>query len=295
MKVQINALCFMSLAASMWAQSPASPLDNVPLKNWDAPLHWLPPSAQEAVREKAIEAPALDAAGATQPLDFVAITPCRVMDTRAGSGFPGAFGPPSLPGSPPAAPRTVPIPTSACGIPSSAAYSLNFTLVCTYGPVGFVAAWPDPNNNPFPGTSITNAFSGGVVANAAVVPAGPDGGINVIVSSAGDVLIDINGYYVPGGSGAGPRSTGLPYQLAQPLPALTPAASSRRSQLPRRPLPLPRPVAGEPPTSFAQTAPGRHLPRVAADLPNGPRTGRISITTLATLASARRLQVKSWR
>ena len=192
----------MSLAAGMWAQSPTSPVDHIPLKNWAAPLHWLPPSAQEAFRQKAVEASAPDAAGATQPLQLVAITPCRVMDTRAPSGFPGAFGPPSLQGN---TPRTIPIPSSSCGIPSSAAYSLNFTLVSTYGPVGFVAAWPD--NVPFPGTSITNAFTGGVVANAAVVPAGPDGGIDVMVSSIGDLVIDINGYYVPGGSGGGSNAT----------------------------------------------------------------------------------------
>ena len=99
MKIQIRALCLIALAAGMWAQSPTSPLDSVPLKNWAAPLHWLPPSAQEAQRQKAAGASALDAAGATQPLQLVAITPCRVVDTRAGSGFPGAFGPPSLQGS----------------------------------------------------------------------------------------------------------------------------------------------------------------------------------------------------
>ena len=186
----------------MWAQSPTSYLDSIPLKNWAAPLHWLPTSAQEAVRQKAVEPYALDAAGATQPLQLVAITPCRVMDTRAGSGFPGAFGPPSLSGG---TPRIIPIPSSSCGIPSSAAYSLNFTLQCNNGPVGFVAAWPD--NVAFPGTSITNAFTGGTIANAAVVPAGPDGGIDVMVSSVGDLIIDINGYYVPGGSSSGSNAT----------------------------------------------------------------------------------------
>ena len=205
MKIQMRALCFMSLAAGMWAQSPTSPLANTPLKNWDAPLHWLPPSAQEALRQKSAGASALNAAGATQPLQLVAITPCRVMDTRNESGFPGAFGPPSLQGN---TPRIVPIPTSPCGVPSSAAYSLNFTLISTYGPVGFVSAWPD--NVAFPGTSITNAFDGGIVANAAVVPAGPDGGINVLVSNVGDLVIDINGFYAsPGGGSQGNTALGV--------------------------------------------------------------------------------------
>ena len=206
MKIQIRALCLVSLAAGMWAQAPTAPTDNTPLKNWDAPLHWMPPSAPAGLREKGASP---DAAGATQPLQLVAITPCRVMDTRNGSGFSGAFGPPSLFGG---VPRIIPIPSSSCGIPSSAAYSLNFTLISTYGPVGFVAAWPD--NVGFPGTSITNAFNGGVIANAAVVPAGPDGGINVMVSNIGDVIIDINGYYVSGGGGGGAQGVQGYYALS---------------------------------------------------------------------------------
>lgn len=49
-------------------------------------------------------------------LIFIAITPCRVVDTR----YPGgAFGTPSLVAN---TPRIVPVPGSNCGVPVAAAY-----------------------------------------------------------------------------------------------------------------------------------------------------------------------------
>jgi hypothetical protein len=36
-----------------------------------------------------------------------------------------------------------------------------------------------------------------VVANAAIVPAGTNGAVNVFVSDLTDVIIDINGYFAP--------------------------------------------------------------------------------------------------
>jgi hypothetical protein len=127
-------------------------------------------------------------------LVFISITPCRVFDTRAqgGSGLLGAFGPPSLIG---AQPRVIPIPTSTCGVPVSAAYSLNIVSITPAGQAqGYVAAWPD--NTAWPGTVVLNALQGGVVDNAAIVPAGPDGGIQVMSTNSGDLVIDMNGYYV---------------------------------------------------------------------------------------------------
>jgi len=124
-------------------------------------------------------------------LQFVAITPCRIVDTRVGQGFTGAFGPPALVAN---SSRIIPIPSSSCGIPASAAYSLNFTVVPP-GPLIFLSAWPD--DVPFPNTSILNAPNGGIVANGAVVPSGADGGIQVRASNPTDLIIDINGYYVP--------------------------------------------------------------------------------------------------
>src|ERR1019366_5655966 len=45
--------------------------------------------------------------------------------------------------------------------------------------------------------SILNDFLGTVLANAAVVPAGNSGSIDVYVTNTTQVIIDINGYYAP--------------------------------------------------------------------------------------------------
>src|SRR5262249_19093218 len=41
------------------------------------------------------------------------------------------------------------------------------------------------------------SFLGTVVANAAIVPAGTGGSVNVFVSQSTDLIVDINGYYAP--------------------------------------------------------------------------------------------------
>lgn len=137
-------------------------------------------------------------------LVLVAITPCRVMDTRTGSGFTGPFGAPSLAAG---QARSVPIPRSRCGIPAAAAYELNFALIPPAGAsVGYLSAWPD--NQPWPGTVVSNDTLGGIVSNSAIVAAGSDGGIQVLASNPTDLVIDVSGYYVLPGS-VGGSNTGL--------------------------------------------------------------------------------------
>ena len=127
-------------------------------------------------------------------MTFIAMTPCRVMDTRAGQGFTGAFGPPSLGAFGTA--RQVPMPASTtCTIPSNAgAYSLNITAVSP-GVLSFLSVWPA--GQPYPNVSTLNdsSPSGGAVANAAIVPAGTGGAIQMVAGNPTDVIIDINGYY----------------------------------------------------------------------------------------------------
>src|SRR5215469_10682244 len=104
----------------------AQPLrDNVPLRHWPAPLYWQADLAELHPFAAAPMAP--------DPLTFIAMTPCRLVDTRNGSGFTGPFGPPSLVA---AMSRTFPIQSSTtCSIPATAlAYSFNFTVV----PPGFL-------------------------------------------------------------------------------------------------------------------------------------------------------------
>src|SRR5262249_10297923 len=79
------------------------------------------------------------------PLRFIPVTPCRIMDTRSGSGFTGPFGPPSLSTN---TTRTMPIPAGDCGIPTTAkAYSLNATVV-PHGFLDFLTLWPTGLSRP---------------------------------------------------------------------------------------------------------------------------------------------------
>jgi uncharacterized repeat protein (TIGR01451 family) len=125
-------------------------------------------------------------------LEFFPVTPCRLVDTRVAS-FQSGFGPPSIAGG---ITRTFSIPSNAaCGIPSTAAaYSLNVTAV-THGYLGYLSIWPA--GQPIPNVSTLNSYSTNptAVANAAIVPAGAGGAINVYVTDTTDVVLDINGYF----------------------------------------------------------------------------------------------------
>ncbi len=127
--------------------------------------------------------------GATGALTFYPVTPCRVADTR---GAVGDFGGPTMEAQ---TTRAFAIPASACSIPATAtAYSLNVTVVPS-GVLPFLTTWPTGSAQP--GVSTLNSFDGAVVANAAIVPAGTGGAINVYVNSRTDVILDINGYFAP--------------------------------------------------------------------------------------------------
>src|SRR6266481_9481274 len=132
------------------------------------------------------------AATAGNNLAFYPVRPCRVADTRTPAG---PFGGPLMAGG---QTRSFAIPNSSCGIPAAAqAYSLNLTVVPA-GPLAFLTTWPAGQTQPF--VSTLNAFTGAVTANAAIVPAGGGGAINVIVTNPTDLIIDINGYFAAPGS-----------------------------------------------------------------------------------------------
>jgi len=132
----------------------------------------------------------------TNPLPFVGLAPCRIVDTR-GNGAPiqgGIF----TGGSDV---RSYSLP-GICGIPGSVgAVSLNFTIT---GPgqttAGFLLAWP--TGGAVPPVSILNwDHVPAQVANAAVVPTSFSGSITVNVSAPTHVVVDVNGYYYNLGSG----------------------------------------------------------------------------------------------
>jgi hypothetical protein len=133
------------------------------------------------------------APGSTGALNFYTSAPCRVADTRTiGSGKTGAFGPPTMSGG---STRAFPIPMSSCSVPASAqAYSLNIGVVAP-GPLAFLTTWPA--GQPMPVVGTLGAPQGGIVSDAAIVPAGTGGAINIFVADTTDVIIDINGYFAP--------------------------------------------------------------------------------------------------
>jgi subtilisin family serine protease len=128
-------------------------------------------------------------AGGWGGLSFYSVTPCRVADTR------NADGPLGGPIMAPATARSFPVPSSACGIPTTAAaYSMNVTVVPDGG-LGYLTVWPTGSAQPF--VSTLNSFDGSVVANAAIVPAGTSGAISVFTAGSTHVVLDINGYFAP--------------------------------------------------------------------------------------------------
>jgi hypothetical protein len=199
----------------------------IPIRNWSAPLYWMPsqqanlPGTSGLSASKAPQAPeAVPRSGSvtplTSPLAFVGITPCRLVDTRSSIGFPAPFGAPSLQ---PRVVRTFPLKSHPnCIIPPEAkAFSLNLLAICP-GPLAWLSAWPD--GYPYPNTSFLNATTAGLYNNAVILAAGVNGGIDVWVENPVDLIVDLNGYYVE--ASAGNRTLGGVIQsngTAQSLPA----------------------------------------------------------------------------
>ncbi len=122
------------------------------------------------------------------PLQFVAVTPCRVVDTR---WAPGLFGGPALQGQ---SSRDFTIPNGGCSIPNTAvAYSLNVTVV-PHGILGYLTVWPTGQTRPV--LSTLNSLDGRIKANAAIIPAGSGEAISVYATNTTDVILDIDGYFV---------------------------------------------------------------------------------------------------
>ena len=122
------------------------------------------------------------------PLQFVAVTPCRLVDTRPDRGGSGP-----IPGG---TFQNFPIPQEGgCNIPTSAAaYSLNVTVV-PQGQLAYLTIWPTGQGQPV--VSTLNSLDGRIKADAAIVPAGDQGAVSVYVTNTTNVVLDINGYFAP--------------------------------------------------------------------------------------------------
>jgi len=124
-------------------------------------------------------------------LRFVTVTPCRVADTRDATKG-SMFGPPFLKGG---TFSNFTIPSSSCSIPNTAqAYSLSVTVV-PHGPLGFLTTFPC--GQPQPLASTLNSGDGRTKAVATIVPAGTNGDVCFFVTQDTDLVLDIDGYFVP--------------------------------------------------------------------------------------------------
>lgn len=181
----LRAIAFLSAILILNAQ-PSPDRDPTALKHWTAPLYWQPSAPK-------ITLPLLPTI--PSPLALIAITPCRLVDTRASQGFPPAFGTPGLLAG---VARTFPLQLSAaCSIPTAAqAYSLNITVVPS-SPSGFLTAYPTGQSLPTAAALVW--AQGNVISNAAVIAAGASGSVDLYANEPTDVVIDINGYYTAPG------------------------------------------------------------------------------------------------
>jgi hypothetical protein len=101
--------------------------------------------------------------------------------------------------------------SSSCNIPSEAqAYSLNYTVV-PKAPLQYLTTWPTGQPRPF--VSTLNSPTGVVTANAAIVPAGTNGSVDVYASDDTELVVDITGYFAP------PRFGGLSLYTVAPCRA----------------------------------------------------------------------------
>ena len=122
-------------------------------------------------------------------LRFKPITPCQVVDTRLANS---TFGGPQIAGL---SSRDFPLSSGACGIPLSAeAYSINLTVVPS-GSLRYVTVYPTGQVQPL--VSTLNSVLGQIKADAAIIPGGSTGSITVFATDPTNVIIDVNGYFVP--------------------------------------------------------------------------------------------------
>ena len=73
---------------------------------------------------------------------------------------------------------------------------MNFTVVPTNGNrLQYITVFPTGQTQPL--ASTLNSFDGRTKANAAIVPAGTNGSVSVFATESTELIIDVNGYFVP--------------------------------------------------------------------------------------------------
>lgn len=156
---------------------------------------------------------ALAPLGAQEPtltgLTFYPVQPCRILDTRPGSGVQGAGAGPLAAGVPYA--FEVSGEEAACGVPAEArAVALDLIAVAPTA-AGHLTLWPwDAPAAPPPTASLLNFEAGTTIANAATVRICHPSAANascvddlfaVFGGGAAHLVVDVLGYYAPPGFG----------------------------------------------------------------------------------------------
>lgn len=130
---------------------------------------------------------------------YTSLTPYRLVDTRNGTGVPKAHL---------AAGGMISVPVAAALPPGTSvppsAVAVNITATQETGP-GVLTAYPDGETTPT--ASNVNYGADQNIANAAVIPVGADGRIDIansMISKTGDadVIVDVVGYYSADGRSA---------------------------------------------------------------------------------------------
>jgi hypothetical protein len=123
---------------------------------------------------------------------FFPITQCRAADTTD-ANLPSPFGPPIYNDD---TTRTIPLlsSTRCSGLPSTAkAYAVNVTALPGGSPMPFITV--SPTGQPRPNSSILNAFQGQTVSNAAIIPAGTNGAIDLYTYRRTNVVVELSGFF----------------------------------------------------------------------------------------------------
>jgi hypothetical protein len=192
----MNRTNVVALAVAMVATAALAQDQELPLTNWTAPPFWkATPVARHAGPEGQIQAEAQGMTASIQslpssPLPFVAITPCRIVDTRV--NVADGFHEPNFADD---ETRTFDLPNSpdCTGLPSTAgAWSLNVQFR-PIAQASYITMFPTGTTRPLVSTTV--GTPAGFTTDAAIVPAGTSGDIDVYCQYAGRVVIDINGYY----------------------------------------------------------------------------------------------------
>jgi YVTN family beta-propeller protein len=125
------------------------------------------------------------------PLQFLALTPCRLVDTRPQYGGGG----PILAGASQAFNLPQLAQAKGCAnLSSAAAYSLNVAVIPP-ARLSYLTIWPTGQDQPLVAT--LNSIDGRIKANAAITAGGYQGDVSVYATDTTNVVIDIDGYFAP--------------------------------------------------------------------------------------------------